>query len=210
MIKTHPLSQSPPAMPRGAHTVDSSHQHGMHLQHGWQTLQYKWAVLMWMKIPVCQLKTGCGCGFTCVFFNSACRPVHDCTVANHLPVSGRDTLCTEAYCTLLNHLLTSIKDGVIREYSGRDRSLMGLQDFIEAGNWSSLEPIPWYRTPSAYQWVTSHTPLLTCPLTLQPHSMRLLGMLFSLSQYAKVNQFSPGEYPSCNEGIISFSCNYRQ
>ena len=45
----------------------------------------------------------------------------------------------------------SIKDGEVREFTSNDRSLEGLQNYVENGNWIKSDPIPWYSSPTSLQ-----------------------------------------------------------
>ncbi len=48
----------------------------------------------------------------------------------------------------------SIKDGIVREYSGSDRSYGGLRKYIMNEKWSDTDPVPWYKSPTSLQLVT--------------------------------------------------------
>ena len=46
--------------------------------------------------------------------------------------------------------LLSIKDGVVREYF-KSRQLTALIEFIEESQWRETSPVPWWRSPTAFQ-----------------------------------------------------------
>ena len=45
----------------------------------------------------------------------------------------------------------SIKDGEVREYTGEERTLKHLQRYIEEDQWSKVDPISWYKSPTSLQ-----------------------------------------------------------
>lgn len=60
-----------------------------------------------------------------------------------------------------------IKDGEVREFTSNDRSLEGLQNYVENGNWIKSDPIPWYSSPTSLH-------------------MRIVGYFFVFSRHAQV------------------------
>ena len=54
------------------------------------------------------------------------------------------------FCVLM-YMISSIKDGAVREYEFRDRSLQGLKDFVEEAKWRNVDPIPWFWSPTSPQ-----------------------------------------------------------
>ena len=58
--------------------------------------------------------------------------------------------CITMYMYMYMYIFPSIHEGEVRSYEGK-RTLEELQQYIESEEWKKMNPMPWWRSPTAKQ-----------------------------------------------------------